>query len=49
MIQEIFNLQNPWRSGMDYSFDLMDREIFSNVRLGFCMHQKNSEKSEFFT
>ena len=31
MIQEIFNLQNPWRSGIDCSFDLKGREILDII------------------
>ena len=31
MIQEIFNLQNPWRFRTDYSFNLMDREILKPI------------------
>jgi predicted AAA+ superfamily ATPase len=31
MIKEIFELQNPWRTTVDYQFNLKDREILQAV------------------
>lgn len=39
MIQEIFSLQNPWRSDSEYSFDLKKRDILPTI-LSNLKHKK---------